>query len=146
MVHALEEIHRLLKPSGALIDIHPLPEKPVLKVFDGGILSFMEPKPVTYLEDIRHADDALKQIVNRGQFIVVDQREFDYRMYASSISELQIYEEIMDGYDDVPMSEVILEQQTEMYARAGEFMLTAKEEAEVVLIERCRIARMKPVQ
>jgi hypothetical protein len=26
MVHALEEIHRLLKPSGRLIDIHPVAE------------------------------------------------------------------------------------------------------------------------
>ena len=46
MVHALEEIQRLLRPGGSLIDIHPFPEVPLIEVYQGGRVLFAEPQPV----------------------------------------------------------------------------------------------------
>ena len=40
MVHALEEIHRVTRPAGTLIEIHPALEFPFLEVRSNGELSF----------------------------------------------------------------------------------------------------------
>ena len=46
MVHALEEIHRLLRPDGRLIEIHPALEEPYVMVKSDGYVAFVEPDPV----------------------------------------------------------------------------------------------------
>src|SRR5919204_397683 len=45
MVHALEEIHRLLRPAGTLIEIHPAIGSPFVEVRSGGNVAFSEPDP-----------------------------------------------------------------------------------------------------
>ena len=61
MVHALEEIQRLLKPDGCLIDIHPIREAPLIRVYQGRNLLFAESDPgYDYDADIRHAEEALE--------------------------------------------------------------------------------------
>ena len=45
MVHALEEIHRLLRRSGTLIEIHPALEVPFVEVRSTRELSFRENDP-----------------------------------------------------------------------------------------------------
>ena len=55
MVHALEEIHRLLKPDGMLINIHPVPEGYFIKVIQGDRTLFAERKRETCSEDVIHA-------------------------------------------------------------------------------------------
>jgi hypothetical protein len=44
MVHALEEIHRLLRPNGTLIDIRPYAEPTIVEVISGDQTLFAEPK------------------------------------------------------------------------------------------------------
>lgn len=64
MVHALKEIHRLLKSDGCLIEIHPALESPLIKVYQGDAVLFVEPYPgYDYEDDIRHAEDALVQVI-----------------------------------------------------------------------------------
>lgn len=59
MVHALEEIKRLLRPDASLIDIHPLREAPIIQVHSAGGVVFAEPSSgYDYDDDLRHADDA----------------------------------------------------------------------------------------
>lgn len=45
MVHALEQIHRLLRRAGTLIEIHPALEVPFVEVRSNGELSFREDDP-----------------------------------------------------------------------------------------------------
>ena len=60
MVHALEKFQRLLKSDGCLIDIQPLIEAPLIKVFQGNTAVFVEPDPsYDYEEDLRQADAVL---------------------------------------------------------------------------------------
>ena len=68
MVHALEEIHRLLRPNGILIDIHPFPQAPEVKVIQGDEVIFAEPKRDIQDEDedVKQADRALAEVVERG--------------------------------------------------------------------------------
>ena len=71
MVHALEDIQRLLRPDGCLIDIHPVLEAPLIEVYQGVRVLFVEPYPgYDYEEDLRQAEDALAQIVQRRLFVV----------------------------------------------------------------------------
>ena len=46
MVHALEEIHHLLKPDDCSIEIHPVRGTPLVKVYQGSTVLFVGPIPV----------------------------------------------------------------------------------------------------
>jgi hypothetical protein len=77
MVHALEEVLRLLKSDGCLIDIQPLIEAPHIKVFQGNSVVSVEPDPsYDYEEDLRQADAALTQVIQRGLFLIEERSEF----------------------------------------------------------------------
>jgi SAM-dependent methyltransferase len=91
MVHALEEIHRLLKPAGTLIEIHPsVDAPPFVEVRSNGRLSFAEGDPVfDYEDDLRQADAAVATVLDRSVFVLDDRRGFQLRTYAASVKELR---------------------------------------------------------
>ena len=66
MVPALEEVHRLLRPSGTLIDIHPVFGTAQLEVHSAGQVIFAEPASASPDEGVLQADDALAHVVGRG--------------------------------------------------------------------------------
>ena len=67
MVHALEQIHRLLRPAGTLIEIHPAREAPFVEVWSNGELSFREDDPgFDYEDDLRSAEEAVATVVDRA--------------------------------------------------------------------------------
>lgn len=72
MVHALEQIHRLLRPSGALIEIHPsVEEPPLVEVWAEGRRWFSEHDPgFDYVDDLRRAEAAVTTILDRGLFVL----------------------------------------------------------------------------
>jgi len=148
MVHALEEIHRLLKPGGRLIDIHPVLEVPLIKVFQGGRVLFAEPDPGydNYKEDVRQAEDALAQIVRRRLFVIERSGEFDFLTYGSSVAELRDFMAKAGACDDSPQDEAVVAREAELYARVEEIMKAAGERAEVADHERGRIARLRPMR
>lgn len=145
MVHALEEIHRLLKPVGCLIDIHPVREAPLIKVYQGSSVIFVESDPgYDYEESLQQAEGALAQVVQRGLFAIEGSREFELMTYASSIRELRDYWAMIGAYDDDPKEEALEAQVTETFARAEEVMQRIGEEAEVAYDERAFITRLNP--
>jgi hypothetical protein len=144
MVHALEEIRRLLKPTGVLIDIHPIRKAARVKVYQGSALLFAEPNPYyDYKDKTRHADDALEEVVHRGLFHIEGRNEFDLITYASSVSACRDYWAKYDAFDDEPKDEAITALQNEVYDRADEIMQNALD-AELADYERARITRLKP--
>jgi SAM-dependent methyltransferase len=91
MVHALEEIHRILKPTGTLIEIHPAVDSPpVVEVRSAGTVTFSESDPgFDYLDDLRRAEEAVATALDRGVFVIHERRPFELRTHAASVEELR---------------------------------------------------------
>lgn len=144
MVHALEEVQRLLKSDGRLIDIQPLIEAPLLKVHQGNSVIFVEPDPsYDYEEDLQQADAALTKAIQRGLFVIEERSEFDFLTHGSSAQELLSFWGKTGTVDDI--SEDPAEQRIkEVYARAEEIRQAAGQGAEVALHERARLLRVNP--
>ncbi len=64
MVHALEEIRRLLNLDGVLINILPGPEGYFIEVHHDGRILFAERKRETFSEDVLQAKAAIQQVLD----------------------------------------------------------------------------------
>src|SRR6266511_3272274 len=112
MVHALEGIHRLLRPGGTLIEIHPAFEVPFVEVRWNGELLFSEDDPgFDYEDDLRHAEAAVLTVVGRGDFAIDERRRFELRVHASSVKELRDHRAVADAYDPEEKEETLARRQ-----------------------------------
>ena len=146
MVHALEEIHRLLRPSGTLIEIRPIAEPPTIEVRSGTEVKFAERDTgYDYEDDLRHAEDAVVRIARRGRFVLDGSRDFDFFTHAPSVEELRNFFAVNGAYDDSPKDETVAARQDELYGRVEELITTSRGKAGVVYNERARANRMTPV-
>jgi len=146
MVHALEEIHRLLKADGILIDIHPFAEDFMVEVYQDGRLIFSEPRTGGSTEGYRLSDEALEQVVQRNHFVLERNEQFDYHVYASSIDELFDYYAQIDAYEESIQEELQEARQAEIYVRVEGILQEAGFGAEVASHERVHIACLKPIK
>ena len=145
MVHALESIHRLLKPSGALIDIHPVAESSPLEIHQGATID-----QVGYLSvpqwclDSRQADDALADVARRGLFTLERSSKFDALTYYDSAGEMasSVKESIDKFARDASAIEAVPQAQA-LAERAGQTLRAAGVGAELVIRERTHISRLK---
>ena len=144
MVHALEEIQRLLKPDGCLIEIHPVANASRINVYDGSHILFADSYPPSDGEDVRQAEAALDEVVQRRLFFIERSGEFDLTTFASSVTELRECFAKLEAYDDGPKDEALEAQRTTQYARVDEIMQAAGDGAEVAFHERARITRLNP--
>ena len=146
MVHALEEIHRLLKPAGILIEIHPAVDAPpYVEVRSEGRLFFSEGDPVfDYEEDLRQADAAVMSVLDRGLFVLEDRRRFVLRTYAASVKEMREHWAFVGAYDPEEPEETLLRQRDEMYSRAGAALNGAPGVPDLVYMEPAGMSRLVP--
>jgi hypothetical protein len=145
MVHALEEVKRLLRQDGCLIDIHPVREAPVIEVRTTDGIVFAEPSAsFDYDDDLRNAEDALARATRDAIFNLDRSHEFEFITYASSVVELRDFFEVTGAYDETPRDEATEARVQEMYARIEDAMRTSGENANVAHRERARIARLIP--
>jgi hypothetical protein len=144
MVHALQEVQRLLKSDGCLIDIQPLIEAPLFKIYQGDSVIFVGPDPsYDYEEDLRQADAALTTAIRRSLFVIEERSEFDFLTHGSSAQALLAFWGKTSTVDDI--SEDPAEQRIkEVYARVEEIRQATGQGAEVALHERARILRLSP--
>ena len=143
MVHALENIQRLLKPDGCLIDIHPVRKAPLIQIQRGSDLLFAQSDPgYDYDEGLRHADDALEEVLRGSLYLVEGKNEFELVTYASSVSEMRDYWAKYGAFDDEPKDDVITTRQNAVYAGADEIMRNAPG-AEIIYHERARMTRLR---
>ena len=146
MVHALEELHRLLRPAGKLIEIHPALEFPFLEVSSNGEVSFSEEDPgFDWEDDSRHAEEAVAVVVGRGVFALDESRRFELRTHASSMEELRDHWALADAYDQDQKEATLVRRQEEMYARAQE-IVERSPGAELVYVEPATISRLTPLR
>jgi SAM-dependent methyltransferase len=145
MVHALEEIHRLLKPAGVLIEIHPAVElRPSVEVWSDGRLAFLEDDPVfDYEDDLRQAEAAVASVLDRGVFVLDDRRRFELRTHAASVKELRDHWALVGAYDPEEPEEGLLRRRDEMYARAHEVVERAPGSG-IVYVEPATMSRLTP--
>ena len=148
MVHALEEIHRLLKPDGRLIDIHPVSEHSQIEIHQNGKIDLVGHLHVhQWCVDFEEADKALAEIIRRGIYAVEQKGIFDTLTYYDSATEMgtalkqSIYKFVREG---VPVDEEV--SQVEMLAaQADELLQAVGGEAMLVLRERDHISRLRPI-
>lgn len=147
MVHALEEIHRLLKPTGALIDIHPVSESSPIEIHQNGRID-----RVGYLSvrqwciDFQQADNALTEIAQRGLFAVEQEGVFDSLTYYASAAEMRtsLNDSIAKFARDAQSAGEAVPHVEALAARAEERMRAAVSGAELRVRERTRISRLRP--
>jgi hypothetical protein len=143
MVHALESIHRLLKPEGSLIDIHPFAEPPLIEIHQGGKIAVVEQLPAYAVEDIRQAETALTHVIQHKIFAIERAHEFDFRIYASSVAELHDFLTEADAFANSPPDEAATAKEAELAARVEGLMRVAGEGSEVAHYEKVRITRLR---
>ena len=115
MVHALEQIHSLLKPfdvtqgepGGYLIDIHPNGElvEFILPLEEGEqFIGYMQ-ETDDYIE-YHQADDAIDAILAAGLFQVVKSGEFEFLTHADSFDELKTF--VIDSWSDALVTDEVI--------------------------------------
>ena len=143
MVHALEEIRRLLQSDGCLIDIHPIRDG-LIKILLQHDLLFTSTDPGSATDErINPADQALREVVQRGLYLIEGTEEFAVIAYASSTSELQDYWAKYEAYNQEPKDDGIVARQNDIYAKANEILKNAPL-AEISYHETVRITRLIP--
>jgi hypothetical protein len=146
MVHALEAIHRLLRPDGTLVDIRPHAEPSILKVVSGDQTLFAEPKREGDHEGVLDSDRAMDEILDRKMFEVERGRDFEFISYGSTAPELREFWDRYNDYEPTPKEQEQLTFEDKAYAKAEEIRKDSGDDAEVAIHERVRIARLKPVR
>jgi hypothetical protein len=135
MVHALSTIRKLLKPAGALIDIHPGSPKPELFVRLASGRRF-----AGYLEETddfveyAQAQAALDESIRSGTFRADHGGEFAFITYANTPRELLDY--LAENWKDAVLTPAVLQEMAAAFARPGA--------QGVELVEQIAIARLKP--
>jgi hypothetical protein len=147
MVHALEEIRRLLKPTGVLIDIHPAAESSPIQIHQGGKIDLAGNLSVPqWCTDYQQADIALAEIARRGLFAVERESRFDSITYYDSAAELCTEQtEAIDKYARDAQSAAEQKPYVEaLAARAEQLMQAAGSGAQLSMLERVHISRLSP--
>lgn len=146
MVHALQETRRLLKPGGVLVNILPVPEGNFIEVHHDGRVLFSERKPETCSENILRAEAAIKGTLERGLFVIDQKGEFEFLTYGSSVSELRAYREEQNAYEVETKAKDALIREEFLYTQAENILDELRVGAEVVIRERVRIERLRPLK
>ena len=147
MVHALEEIHRILKPNGALIDIHPVSEPLPIEIHQAGKADLVGLLSVRqWCFEFEQADIALDEITQRGMFTVERKALFDLPTYYASAAELGtgLKESVEFFARDAQAAIEPLPHVEALTARAEEMMRAAVSGAELIVHERTHISRLRP--
>ena len=147
MVHALEQIHRLLKPTGVLIDIHPVAMALPIEIHQRGKIDVAGQLSVRqWCIDFQEADKALSEIVQRGLFAVERHVVFDSLTHYASATELltSVKESIDKFARDAQSAQESVPHAEALAARAEELMRAAGGEAELIERDRTHISRLRP--
>ena len=147
MVHALEEIHRLLKLNGALLDIHPVSEPSPIEIHQAGKVDLVGLLSVRqWCYEFEQADIALAEIIQRGRFTVERNAVFDLPTHYASAAELgtDLKESVEIFARDAQAPIEPLPHVEVLTTRAEELMRAAVSAAELIVHERTHISRLRP--
>jgi len=133
MVHALEQIHELLKPTGHLIDIHPNGE-PVKFIYplegQEHLIGYIQEMD-DYIE-YRQADEAIETVVSKGLFQVVKMGEFEFRTHADSFDELKAFLE--ENWNDAVITDDVIANAKRLEREYGKRKVFLREQTRIGLL------------
>lgn len=144
MVHALENIRRMLTPGGALVDIHPVPKGHFIEAYQDGRLLFSERVREHESEYVLHAEKALSNVADRGIFVFENSAKFDFMTYASSVHELSDYWDSLDAFDD-QKDEAIVAREKNLFTQVNEILRTSGAGSKAAIKESVRITLLRPI-
>jgi hypothetical protein len=147
MVHALEEIHRIVKPAGSLIDIHPVAEPSPIEIHQRGRIDAVGALSVRqWCVDFQEADSALATVTGRGLFALEQGSVFDSLTHYGSAEELgtSVKESIHKFARDAQSEAEAVPHAEALAARAAELLRAAVRDAELIVRERTHISRLRP--
>jgi hypothetical protein len=146
MVHALEEIRRLLRAGGCLIDIHPVRDAPIVEVRTSDGVTFSEPSAAyDYDDDLIHAERALTTAVRRGLFALDGSHEFEFHTSARSVRELRDFFAVYSAYEEDPADDEVEAGVDAFYGRVDDVMRSSGLGARIVHRERTLMSRLNPL-
>ena len=93
MVDALREAHRVLGPSGVLVDVHPMVEPIELEVLAGQPVWSKTVESYSAPDDIAAAHDAVRQALSRKWITFQTSLPFQFDIYCDTAEELKTYTE-----------------------------------------------------
>ena len=113
MVDALRRAHRLLRPRGVLVDLHPGASRALVEAA-GSAVGLVDAGDAP----LRHAAAgvALAALVDQRRFTIDRTLEFDFFTYADSIEELRDY--IVDNWRDGRIGDEVMERARNALAAA----------------------------
>ncbi|HSD83268.1 MAG TPA: hypothetical protein VLG46_05395 [Anaerolineae bacterium] len=133
MVHALEKIHELLKPDGVLLDIHPTAEPAAIAVrLREQIIPAGWINEANDYAEYEWADEALRRVVDAGQFAREHLGTFNFIWHADSMTDLQAY--LAEEWQDASIDAVTA-------VRIEELLKLPVHDKEILVNEAIRIAR-----
>jgi len=109
MVHALHEVHRVLKPDGILVDLRPAATHRRVGVVCNGSyreLGSMREK----LDDERAANQAVADILHTGLFITERRVQFDCRRVMDTVDEFRSWIDDFVRLGDLPSHDWLIEE------------------------------------
>jgi hypothetical protein len=134
MVHALEQIHNLLKPDGYLIDIHPNgePVEFILPLEDGEHFIGHMQETDDYIEYFQ-ASDALETVIAAGLFQVVETGEFEFLNHADSFDELKNH--LDENWSDAVITDEVIASARRLDREHGVCKVFARERVKIGLLK-----------
>ena len=137
MVHALEQVHSLLKSGGFLIDIHPNGE-PVefIYPFEGRehLIGYMQESD-DYIE-YHQADEALDVAVSNGLFQVEKSEEFTFNTHAKKFDELKTF--LDENWSDAVVSEEVIANAKKLEWEYGQRAVHLREKVRMTVFKAIR--------
>lgn len=111
MVDALRRAHRMLRPGGTLVDLHPSSAAPPVEV-DGVVVGHVDARNAPE----RHvaAGQALAAAVAERLFVLTSAAAFDFFTYGDSIEELRDYVE--ENWRDARIGAAVVKRAREVLA------------------------------
>lgn len=135
MVHALQQTHRILHRNGVLINVFDLPTPHVIEVHSTDSV-----EKVGWLLDKddfdseRSALNALAQVVADRYFILENERDFIFNIYADDLNELQ--EWLAIWWESAILKDRILQRLEVLIRDVGQ-------SARIVLVLRARMIKLR---
>lgn len=139
MVHALEIIHRLLKPGGRLVDIHPSGEPPPVFARSGNreeLAGWLQETDdfVEYFQ----AEAALADVIDKRLFSQTSQASFIFSTYSGNIAELKEF--LIATWSDVLIPNELIHRaevlQRKLQGKHGKVEVVFRERIRITLLHR----------
>ena len=143
MVHALEQIHDLLKPEGYLVDIHPNGElvEFLLPLEEGEQFIGHMQETDDYIE-YHQANDALESAVTAGLFQVVETAEFEFLTHADSFDELKTF--LDENWSDAVVTDDVMANARRLERKHGKRKTLLRERVRIGLLKSTRNDSSQP--